>query len=294
MLPRENPRPEAPATFGTKRVAAMFQAFQGAQRTVEKPDPEAHRANFLMEFIKLKPPVFRGLSDPVAAERWLKKMKKKFKKLEVPQEYRVGFATYLFEGSAEEWWDLHINDYNAPKLCWDDFETLFRGSYVLEPHRPEMITEFDQLVQDDMTVAQYHDKFVELSRYRLSAVADPVSRCEKFRAGLRRNIRSRLASLPNLTDFTEIVAAAQRIEADLIQNNEGHKGTPGGNKKMGKKDQLRGRSSLGSSNRGSSASPGSGRYQPYACYICGQTGHKQRSCPDRQQQSSLTFRSWGQ
>ena len=82
MLPRENPRPEAPATFGTKRVAAMFQAFQGAQRTVEKPDPEAHRANFLMEFLKLKPPVFKGLSDPVAAERWLKKMKRSSKNWE--------------------------------------------------------------------------------------------------------------------------------------------------------------------------------------------------------------------
>ncbi|XP_024027271.1 uncharacterized protein LOC21410848 isoform X2 [Morus notabilis] len=211
-----------------EQLDEMFQTFQGAPR--ERRDPEAHRTNALMDFMKSKPPMFEGSSDHATAERWLKEIKEKFDTLVVPQEYRVGFATYLFEGSVEDWWDLHMNGDDMSNLLWDEFETLFRDKYIPGTYS-------GKLVQGDMTVAQYHSQFVELSDCDPTAVADPILKCMKFKEGLRAKIRSQLDPLP-LTDFSLLLAAALLAEADFIKNFGGNNGSLGHSKESGKKDKL--------------------------------------------------------
>ena len=73
-----------------------------------------------------------------------------------------------------------------------------------------------------MTVAQYHACFMNLFQYDPSAVANPISRCIKFREGLRPNIRSQLAAF-SFTEFHELFSAAQRIENDILRNTEERK-----------------------------------------------------------------------
>ncbi|GMN68461.1 hypothetical protein TIFTF001_037518 [Ficus carica] len=259
-----------------EQLDAMFQTFHGAPRGPEIRDPEAHRTNVFMEFMKLKPPLFEGSSEHATAEMWLKLVKEKFDTLGVLPQYRVGFATYLFEGSVEEWWDLHMDDDDVSNLTWDEFENIFREKYVPG-------TQSGQLVQGGMTVAQYHAQFVELSDCDPTVVADPILRCVKFKEGLRPKIRSQVAALP-MIDFSVLVAAALLTEADLIRNHGGNKGTlahnkkVGGNKgtsahnkKVGKKAKFHGQKKLSSS----------GRYEPYACNYCKQKGHGRRNCPHK-------------
>ncbi|GMN68479.1 hypothetical protein TIFTF001_037538 [Ficus carica] len=272
-----------------EQLDAMFQTFHGAPRGPEIRDPEAHRTNVFMEFMKLKPPLFEGSSEHATAEMWLKLVKEKFDTLGVLPQYRVGFATYLFEGSVEEWWDLHMDDDDVSNLTWDEFENIFREKYVPG-------TQSGQLVQGGMTVAQYHAQFVELSDCDPTVVADPILRCVKFKEGLRPKIRSQVAALP-MIDFSVLVAAALLTEADLIRNHGGNKGTLAHNKKVGgNKGTLAHIKKVGG-NKGTSAHnkkvgkkakfhgqkklSSSGRYEPYACNYCKQKGHGRRNCPHK-------------
>ena len=287
MPPRRNPPPVAPA-FDMEQFAAMFQAFQNAQNPPQDPNPAQQRLTLLERFMKQKPPTFLGESDPVAAEQWLKSIKKKLRTLGIPPEYCVDFATYMFEGKAEEWLESQGDDYDIPSLSWDEFEALFKRSFVPENHRLRMIREFDDLVQGDMTVSQYHARFIELSRYNPGAVADPMARCEKFRKNLRPRLRQMIASTAS-NNFLKLVDAAERAEAELNSTYGEYKGSGGSGKsrKMGKKDKVQGQGPQTSGSSGSSNSSGSGRFQPYACYTCGQTGHLKRNCPNRLMQSPL-------
>uniref|UniRef100_UPI0015C547AE hypothetical protein n=1 Tax=Proteus mirabilis TaxID=584 RepID=UPI0015C547AE len=78
------------------------------------------------------------------------------------------------EGLAEEWWDLQKSELDVPNLTWDEFEEIFCRTYVPLSFRQSMIREFDKLEQGEMTVVQYHARFIKLSRFNPGAVADPI------------------------------------------------------------------------------------------------------------------------
>lgn len=44
------------------------------------------------------------------------------------------------------------------------------------------------LVQDDMTIAEYEKKFTKLSKYALAFVIDETDKCKRFKDGLRTKI----------------------------------------------------------------------------------------------------------
>ena len=69
---------------------------QNFQRTAGSSNPQADRRRSLKEFKDHSPPSFNGKPDPEVVEQWLDSVKKKFDILEVSEEYRVDFATYLF------------------------------------------------------------------------------------------------------------------------------------------------------------------------------------------------------
>lgn len=90
---------------------------------------------------------FNGIHDPIVAGIWLKDVKKKLNTLGIPQEFQIEFATYLLEGLAKEWWDLQGDEYDIPNLTWDEFEEIFRRTYILLSFQQGMIREFDRLEQ---------------------------------------------------------------------------------------------------------------------------------------------------
>ena len=281
-----------PAAPEVNNLGQILQALQNVQRPVEVRDPEQRHLTLLKEFMKQKPPTFSGEPNPVIAEQWLKAVKKKLDTLRIPREYWVSFSTYIFEGKAEEWWDLQKDDYDVPNLTWEQFETIFRNTYIPQSHRQAMMREFENLVQGDTTVAEYHARFIELSRYNPGAVSDPMARCEKFRNNLRPKIRQMIAAVPS-TDFLDLVAAAQRAETELNNSYGEYKGSGGRQRKISKKEKSQGQVIQHSGVTIGGGSSGSGRFQPYACHNCGQVGHLRRNCPNRPTQSSFAPRPQG-
>ncbi|PON63864.1 hypothetical protein PanWU01x14_128410 [Parasponia andersonii] len=80
----------------------MYEAFKEMPGAVGEQNDDTRRMAILERFLKLKPPNFAGKHDPPSAEEWLKSVKKMFDTLNVPEIYRVEFATFLFEGDVRE------------------------------------------------------------------------------------------------------------------------------------------------------------------------------------------------
>ena len=102
-----------------------------------------------------------------------------------------------------------------------------------------MIAQFSRLVQREMTVADYHARFINLSQYDPSTVANLISRCIKVREGLRPNIRSQLVPF-SFTEFHELFSAAQCIENDVLRNTKERKKDKNFGKMIGKKVSIQG------------------------------------------------------
>ena len=151
-----------------------------------------------------------------------------------------------------------------------------------------------------MIVLEYQASFFDLSRYDLIQWQTLLLCVSSLEKRLRPKIRSMLAPIA-FNHLSEVVAAAQRVEADLLRNFGEYKSDKG-KKKMDKKMQHSGQTLKDNTTSGSNGSSG-GRYQPYVCYTCKQLGHKRRNCPLTQlerlaatgahQESQSGLVSWG-
>ena len=63
-------------------------------------------SSLLEKFLKLRPPVFRGKSDTLGAEGWIKKLTKIFEAMSIPDERKLTLVPFILEDEAEFWWDM--------------------------------------------------------------------------------------------------------------------------------------------------------------------------------------------
>ena len=79
--------------------------------------------------------------------------------------------------------------------------------------------EFRKLSQCTMTVDEYQRKFLELSRYVVDDVCTDARKQQKFREGLRPDIKLTLVA-HDCADFATLVSQAFRTETGLAEYQE--------------------------------------------------------------------------
>ncbi|KAL5757617.1 hypothetical protein ACOSP7_020228 [Xanthoceras sorbifolium] len=155
----------------------------------------------LERFKKLGPPAFKGTSDPLVVEAWLKHIEKVFTTIGCPDKQKVIFATFMFEDEADYWWDatsrilwttLQEND----PMTWGMFMNVFNEKYFPDRVHFRMERDILNLKQGSKTDAEYEEQFTSLS-YK--------GRC--FLDGLHPDIQSRLEVF-KLGRYTYIVDRA--------------------------------------------------------------------------------------
>ena len=85
-----------------------------------------------------------------------------------------------------------------------------------------MRDEFKDLKQGRMTVVEYHDRFLYLSRYAPDEINTEAKKKERFLNGLHDEIQTVLVNIP-FADIEALVDSAIQMEGKINQDNENRK-----------------------------------------------------------------------
>jgi hypothetical protein len=79
---------------------------------------------------------------------------------------KILFAAHQLYGTAANWWETYCNTHaNIDTITCNEFKTRFRTHYVPRGTMKLKRKEFTNLKQGGMTVNEYLNSFIQLSRY---------------------------------------------------------------------------------------------------------------------------------
>jgi hypothetical protein len=97
-------------------------------------------------------------------------------------------------GPATDWWESYWAAHAAANnITWVEFSTQFRN-YHIPAGLMKIKKALLSLKQGNIIVSEYHNKFIQLSRYALEEVADDKRKHEKFMEGLIGPLQYQLVS----------------------------------------------------------------------------------------------------
>jgi hypothetical protein len=106
------------------------------------------------------------------AEDWLKGDEKKLVIAQCTDHEKVFFAAHQLYGTAANWWETYCNTHlNVDTITWNKFMARFCTHYVPCGTLKLKKKEFINLKQGGMTVNEYLNSFIQLSRYALTTSA---------------------------------------------------------------------------------------------------------------------------
>ncbi|CAL2257126.1 unnamed protein product [Prunus armeniaca] len=140
------------------------------------------------QFCKTKPTIFKGEPNPMAAEEWLRQIKRKMDNQRIPEDIRVVIACTYLEGQAYLWWESILSMPDTEITTWEAFESVFLEKYFPSTMKAMKAREFVNLVQDNLIVDQYQSKFEELMRFAPYMIPDDATKAKRFEEGLRPSI----------------------------------------------------------------------------------------------------------
>jgi hypothetical protein len=154
---------------------------------------------------------YGGEEDAEVAGHWLRKVERVINQMRVPEELRVDCVTQLLVDSAHSWWETIRERRSGEVLRWRDFREEFEERYYSWEHRREKEQEFLDLRQGDLTVLEYERRFQDLAAFASTYLPTEHHRVERFRDGLRRELRMILIAM-QFQSVRELVRAAQGME----------------------------------------------------------------------------------
>ncbi|KAK1617111.1 hypothetical protein QYE76_022628 [Lolium multiflorum] len=181
-----------------------------------------HPGSKLKNFQNTNPPVFSKTEEPLDADDWLQTMENNLEVAGVEENEKVLFATHYLAGPARAWW-TSTRAMNAGQfMTWTDFKLKFSKYHVPPGLIKKMRDEFRELKQGRMSVVEYRDKFLTLSRYAPDETDTTEKRKERFLNGLHDEMQTVLINIP-FADLEALVDSAIQMEGKLHQASENRK-----------------------------------------------------------------------
>jgi hypothetical protein len=172
-----------------------------------------------VEFLRTRPTTFSQAKDPMDAEDWLKEVEKKLVITQCTDCEKVLFAAHQLYGTAINWWETYCNTHaNVDTITWNEFKARFRTHYVPRGTMKLKRKEFADLKQGSMTVNEYLNSFIQLSRYAPDDINTDEKEQDVFLSGLNDDIQFQLLNT-DYADFQHMVDKAIVIE-NKIQEME--------------------------------------------------------------------------
>ncbi|XP_059637113.1 uncharacterized protein LOC132279195 [Cornus florida] len=226
---RENVETPVPVEVGEGSVALEFnRLLQNVVRAtiVAQPQlvpqptvrveetPAQKRLKIIKGFSQLMPVMFEGGADPMVADNYMDQVETQLTSMDVTEDHlKIILATYKFAMDAKVWWKSITNQYKIEEMSWDKFKELFYEKYFPLSKRWELQDQFHNLIQGNISVAEYENKFTSLSRFAPEVVRDEANKTRKFVSGLNDRMRP-LITAQFIKVYSEAVERALMLEAD--------------------------------------------------------------------------------
>ncbi|KAK1615215.1 hypothetical protein QYE76_020732 [Lolium multiflorum] len=123
-----------------------------------------HPGSKLKNFQNTNPPVFSKTEEPLDADDWLQTVENNLEVAGVEENEKVLFATHYLAGPARAWWTSTRAMNAGQMMTWADFKLKFSKYHVPPGLIKKMRDEFRELKQGRMSVVEYRDRFLTLSR----------------------------------------------------------------------------------------------------------------------------------
>jgi hypothetical protein len=183
-----------------------------AQMNQAPPPPPLASRDRHREFVSHKPPSFSHSSDPLHAADWIKMVEKTLNIIQCTDREKVLYASGKLEGTAADWWDAYTVAHDTPNtITWQELRNKFREHHIPKGLMKLKKQEFLALKQGSMSVSEYRDNFIQLSRYAPTDVADDAEKQDHFRDGLIGPIKYQLM-VHTFENFQKMVDNAIMVE----------------------------------------------------------------------------------
>ncbi|KAK1695010.1 hypothetical protein QYE76_011707 [Lolium multiflorum] len=283
MEDREAARAERQAN-----IAALQQIAQNNQGHGNHDHPGSKLKNFQ----NTNPPMFSKTEEPLDADDWLQTMENNLEVAGVEAAEKVLFATHYLSGPARAWWTSARAMNAGQMMTWEDFKLKFSKYHVPQGLIKKMRDEFRELKQGRMSVVEYRDRFLTLSRYAPDETDE--KRKERFLNGLHDEMQTVLVNIP-FADLEALVDSAIQMEGKLHQANENRKrrmmnqNGPHHTQNHHNNNNPNSNNNTGNNNNtntgprtGSNAIPVTPKDKSTVnCYECGVVGHYSNECPKK-------------
>jgi hypothetical protein len=166
----------------------------------------------LAEFLRTHPTTFSQAKDPMEAQDWLKGVEKKLVIAECTDREKVLFAAYQLFGTTVNWWETYCNTHaDVDSITWNEFKARFHNHYVPRGTMKLKKKEFADLKEGGMTLSEYLNSFIQLSRYAPDDINTDEKNQDMFLNGLNDDIQFQLLNT-DYADFQHVVDKAIVIE----------------------------------------------------------------------------------
>ncbi|XP_075512741.1 uncharacterized protein LOC142548318 [Primulina tabacum] len=262
-------------------------------------------------FHSMHPPRFSGSEGAEKAELWISEIEELFDLIEYPSERRLRLAVHQLKDRAKMLWSTTLMTLDALRIVpsWDIFKLKFKENYCPSSFYSSKASEFHNLKQGDMSVADYADTFYAMLRYAPHVAASQVAVVESFIEGLNDHLHPFVSTGKPLI-YLEAVEIAKKSEASLKRSgnrahtqhhhSERQQFNQSGSAYLRPRGNQFKKYSYSSSSSGSSGNHGGYRYSgPYSdhcggkhssnqcvgvqgvCNVCGQAGNFASVCPSK-------------
>jgi hypothetical protein len=164
-----------------------------------------------------KSSTFASAPDPLHADDWLKSVEKMLNIAQCSDREKVLYASGHLTGPVADWWDSYVAVHDAADtITWAEFTTQFRNYHIPVGLMKIKKKEFLSLKQGNMSVSEYRDKFIQLSRYAPDEVAGDERKQEHFTEGLNGPLQYALVA-HTFPSFQRLLDKALSIEHNRVQ-----------------------------------------------------------------------------
>jgi hypothetical protein len=125
---------------------------------------------------------------------------------------KVLFVVHQLYGTVANWWETYCNTHaNVDTITWNEFKAHFHTHYMPRGTMKLKRKEFADLKQGGMTVNEYLNSFIQLSRYAPDDINTDEKKQDMFLNGLNDDIQFQLLNT-DYTDFQHMVDKAIVVE----------------------------------------------------------------------------------